>query len=182
MKAYITSIGESTTDLCKWSLERNGFEVVLIEDKTTTLANKLKQIYEMTNDDFLRIDADIIVNRNLTPKLLESLDKKIWWWQFRCFDWFRQDLGHNISFHRVETIDILRCRVPEVLLSLRPETELSRIPELYNPRRFETYEDRIMGIHGFGIKNLKPVKELKKARDQLDNYDFELTEKLNDLY
>lgn len=61
MKAYVTSIGEPTTDLCVWSLERNGFETVLIQDQTT-LAEKLKRIYSEADEDFVRIDADVIVN------------------------------------------------------------------------------------------------------------------------
>jgi hypothetical protein len=180
MRAFITSIGEPTTQLCEWSLQRNGFDTCVVLNPDS-LAQKLQWIYNHTSEDFLRVDADIIVNRNLTPELLDSLNKDIWWWQFRCFDWFQQDLGYNLSFHRSETIDILRKNVTEVLTSLRPETELSRIPEFYNPRRFETYEGKVMGLHGFGIKELEAVKELKKARNQLDNYDFGLTEKLNDL-
>jgi hypothetical protein len=67
MKAFVTSIGEPTTDLCVWSLERNGFEVVLLNNGSL-LADKLKSIYEQATDDFVRIDADVVVNSTFTPE------------------------------------------------------------------------------------------------------------------
>lgn len=178
MIAYVTSIGETTTALCKWSLERNGFNVFVLQDKAT-LAEKLERIYKGNlRGDFVRIDADVIVNKNFTPEFLESLDKVIWWWQFRFFDWYRQDMGHGMSFIREEALPALRENVDKFMKYIRPETELSRIKEFYNPRRFETCET-VMGIHGYGIKNVNYVRALKTARDQLDNYDFELCERLN---
>ena len=57
MKCYVTSIGEPTTDVCVWSLKRNGFDVELLQDNSS-LQNKLKRIFEKADDDFLRVDAD----------------------------------------------------------------------------------------------------------------------------
>ena len=46
MKAYLFSKGETTTELAKWSLERLGFEVVLIYDTNTTFFDKYKIFLE----------------------------------------------------------------------------------------------------------------------------------------
>ncbi len=56
---------------------------------------------------------------------------------------------------------------------------MSRIKEFYNPRRFET-ASAIMGLHGY--KNgIDRVKEVKIRRNQIDNYDFELARRLEEL-
>lgn len=182
MKAIITSVGEPTTELCKWALERNGFEVMVFESDTS-LWQKLKDIYEGMDEDFLRIDADVIVNRNLTVgRMLEwERDQTVWWWQFLVFDWYKQDIGHSMAFIRAAALPSLRANIGRFKVSLRPETDISRIPELHNPRRMVTHEHEIMGVHGFGIKDLSDVKRLKELRNQMDNYDFELVERMNKL-
>lgn len=183
MKAFVTSIGEPTTDLCVWSLERNGFDVEILLDKST-LAEKLAQIYKIANADFIRIDADIIVNRNLTPDLLYMLaneDDDIWWWQFTAFDWYKQDLAHCMAYIRPQALPALRANIGRFKDHIRPETEISRIQDLYNPRRMATYKEEIMGIHGYGIKDTKPVMKLKASRGQSHLYDFELSSELDRL-
>lgn len=182
MRAFVTSIGEPTTDLCVWSLRRNGFDVILIKDETT-LWHKLKLIYEYAEEDFFRVDADIIVNNRLTPEMLSWLDAKnpeIWWWQFLTFDWLKLNLTHSMSYIRKEAIPALCSRIEFVERSNRPETEMSRIKEFYDPRRFDTYEDEIMGLHGYKA-DLKRVKKIKHIRNQQNLYDFEMAERLNKL-
>lgn len=180
MKAFVTSIGEPTTDLCVWALERQGFEVELVKGNDL-LSHKLEYIYNTADTDFLRVDADIIVNRNLTPELLDSLDKNIWWWQFITFDWYKQDITHSMAFIQQPAIQPLRDNIGRFINNLRPETESSRIKEFYNPRRMDTYSDKIMGIHGYGITDIEPVKKLKKERKQSHLYDFELADRLDKL-
>lgn len=182
MIAYVTSMNEPTTALCKKQLENNGFKVFVLNENET-LAQKLKRIYEAdVKGSFLRVDADIIVNRNMTPELLNSLDQTdIWWWQFITFDWYKQDVSNSLAYISDKALPALRVNINSRLDSLRPETDMSRIPELFNPRRFKTYTKKIMGIHGYGIKDIEPVKELKKARGQYNDYDFELVEELNKL-
>lgn len=177
----MTSVGETTTDLCVWSLERNGFDVTVLRNGTT-LANKLKRIYQ-TKEDFLRVDADIIVNKNMTPDLLEELilADDIWWWQFQTFDWYKQDINHSLSFVRSLALPYLQEVIDRFQNDLRPETECSRVEAFYNPRRFETYDQKIMGVHGYGIKDFEHVVRLKAARGQSHQYDFELAERLNGL-
>jgi hypothetical protein len=185
MKAYVTSIGEPTTDLCKWSLERNGFEVIMLKDDSTLWA-KLKRIYDIADEDFVRVDADIIVNRNFTPgnlKTIERIDylQQAWWIQFVAYDWYKQDICHTLSYIKKEALPVLRTNVVRFKDDLRPETQVSRVAELHNPRRMETYADQLMGIHGYGISNTKPVMKLKAERGQSHLYDFELAQRLNEL-
>jgi hypothetical protein len=183
MKAYVTSIGEQTVDLCVWSLARNGFTVELLDNPGRTLAQKLKWIYEHAGDDFIRIDADVVVNNQFTPAFLTWLqlrDPNIWWWQFLVFDWFKLNKTHSASYIKAAAIPALRANIDRFERHNRPETEMSRIKEFYEPRRFETYNDGIIGLHGYK-GNIERAKRLKHIRNQQDLYDFEMAERLNSL-
>lgn len=184
MKAYITSIGEETTDLCEWALKRNGFDVQLVYNETTTLAEKLEYIYGIADEDFVRVDADVIVNRLCRPELISQATlahPDAWWIQFRSWCWYSQGLIYGgVQFIKKEALPALRANIGHFKDISRPETEISRIKEFYEPRRFESH-DVPMGIHGYGIKNLKPIIKLKAARGQSGNYDFELAQRLNEL-
>lgn len=183
MKAYVTAVNEPTIELCIWSLKRNGFEVELIQNDRL-LSYKLAEIYDHTNGDFLRVDADIIPNRNLTPDLCQSLimhRPQIWWWQFVTYDWYKQDTNHSMAFIRSEALPYLRDSIGQFFGSLRPETEISRIKDFYEPRRMESYEDKIMGLHGYGQPRMDKVMELKAKRKQTELYDFDLAMRLNNL-
>lgn len=181
MKAYVTSIGEATTDLCVWSLQRSGFDVELIQDKTT-LWDKLNRIYNKADHDFVRVDADVVPNKMLTPQAVNLAGANIsWWLQFQTFDWHKQGLSWGgIQFIRKEALPYLRDSADKFSDKIRPETELTRIPQFYSPRRFESIPD-VMGLHGYKATDLKRVKELKAMRNQSPNYDWELEERLNAL-
>jgi hypothetical protein len=177
MKAYVTSIGESTTDLCVWSLERQGFEVVLIKS-ASSLWSKLKEIYEIATDDFIRVDADVIVNRNVKELIKQD---QLWWYQSYCFGWYSQDIVHGgIQFIRQKALNTLRSRIVEAERLERPESWMFRLEQFHNPRVCGTFE-KICGIHGYKQTDDKRVYETKARRGQLDNYDFELAERLNEL-
>lgn len=182
MKAIITCLDEPTLDLCKWSLERNGLEVLIFKSDTS-LWQKLKDIYDNMDEDFLRIDADVIVNKNLNVEKLGELarDDTIWWWQFTFFDWYKCDIAYGGAFIRKQALPDLRANIDRFKTNIRPETGVSRIEALHNPRRMITYDKQIMGIHGYGIKDIKPVIKLKSDRGQSHFYDFELARKLNEL-
>ena len=185
MIAFVTTIGEPTTDMCIWSLKRNGFEVHTVSGEDS-LADKLVRIVTEAYSldvEFLRVDADVIVNKYMTPDLLNHLsnNQTIWWWQFKVFDWFQQHETHSMSFIKREALLSLRKRVEDFKDHIRPETGLSRIEELHNPRRMITYEEHIMGIHGYGIRDMKYVIKLKANRGQSSRYDFELARKLYEL-
>lgn len=180
MKAVVTSIGEVTRDLCIWSLERNGFEVA-IYDNGSTLARKLSQIYADLDEDFIRVDADVVPNRVLTPAFLTSLTYHAWWIQFQTFGWFTQGtIWGGVQYIKKPALPALRANIDQHLNEIRPETAMTRLPEFYDPRRFESHPV-ITGIHGFAARDVERVKQLKQARNQYDHYDWELAEKLLEL-
>ncbi len=182
MKAYVTSIGESTTDLCIWALERNGFDVVLLKSKDSLL-DKLKRIYEQANDDFVRVDADVVVNKSLTVDYVKQLNlsDEYWWTQLQTFDWFKQTVMYGgVQVIKKEAIQYLRKYADSFKNSDRPETQLSRIDEFHSPRRF-TSLNFVAGIHGFAQNDTERVIAQKRKRDYFDTYDFELANKLEGL-
>lgn len=178
MKAYVSSIGETTTDLCIWALERQGFDVELIYNETSSLADKLEVIYQRATDDFIRVDADVIVNRHIKEL---KLPNNIWWVQAHCFGWYSQDvMNGGIQLISKKALPILRENIGKYKYAERPETQMFRLPEFNNPRRCIT-QDIVCGIHGYKQSNIERVIETKKRRGQMDNYDFELAERLNAL-
>jgi hypothetical protein len=181
MKAFVTSIGESTRDLCLWSLARNGFEPILIENGGL-LVDKLQKVYKLADADFVRIDADVVVNQNFKPDYLQSLAlDDAWWVQFKTYDWLKQDLSYGgVQFYKKAALKALRKNVEQYHDADRPETQLSRLPEFHNPRRFITVEKSV-GIHGFAINDLERVQRQKSKRKYFATYDFELAERLEDL-
>lgn len=186
MKAYVTSIGEVTTDLCVWALERNGFEVILLLGTNTSLWHKLKQIYEMADDDFIRVDADVVVNKNLTVEMIKSIREQMtheYWYQFQCYGWFKQDLiWGGVQFYRKESLPALRENIDSAEHDERPETTMSRIKDFHNPRRFQSLPFTMcVGIHGFAAKDIDRVKQTKLNRNQYHSYDWGLAEKLERL-
>lgn len=179
MKAFITSFNEITTGLCVWRLEEQGFETVLLQDETT-LADKLKRIYDQADDDFVRVDADIVPNQNLTPQnVLMSKIEKVWWTQFMTFDWFKQDLAYGgVQFIRKAAIPYLRKHINEAMNEERPETYMSRIEAFYNPRRFQS-DSMVIGLQNYK-NDMNRVRQTKERRGQ-SGYDWDLVGKLNDL-
>lgn len=175
MKAYVTSIGEPTTDLCIWALERQGFEVVLLNDRSS-LWDKLKRIYLEADDDFIRVDADVIVNKNIKELIKQ---KEFWWYQALTYDWFIQGSTHGgVQFYRKETLPILRKHVDEATRLHRPESYMFRLEEFHNPRVCGSFEV-ICGLHGYGQSDVDRIKRVKTERGQEDNYDWELAERLS---
>lgn len=183
MKAFVTSIGESTTELCVWALERNGFEVVLIQNGGL-LVDKLKTIYETADQDFVRVDADFVPNKEFTPKNLYKLADAYadaWWLQFLAFDWLKLNTSHGgAQFIKREALPALRNHVDEFHREDRPETALSRVEDFYNPRRFQS-TGAIAGIHGFASATDKRVIGQKSKRKYFATFDFELAERLEGL-
>jgi hypothetical protein len=181
MKAFVTSIGESTTELCVWSLQRNGFDVHLIQGGGL-LVDKLKTIYEHANDDFLRVDADVVVNKKLTPQMIKLAEtEEKWWLQFQTFGWFKQDIIFGgAQFIKKEALPALRAQVDDFHRHDRPETMLSRIDKFHNPRRFDSVQE-VIGIHGFAANDVDRIIRQKQKRNYFDTYDFELADKLEGL-
>lgn len=177
MIAYVTSIGETTTELCVWSLERQGFEVRLIQDRSS-LWDKLKRIFSEADNDFLRVDADVVVNRNVNELIKQN---ELVWYQAKTFGWFSQDvINGGIQFVRKEAINTVNSHINEAMFLHRPESYLYRLKEFHEPRVCGTF-DKVCGIHGYKQIDKDRVKQVKAERGQLANYDFELAERLEEL-
>lgn len=180
MRAVITSIGEDTTELCEWSLNRLGFRIYTVKS-ATTLWGKLQTIFdieEILEEDFIRVDADVIVNKNVLELIKQD---KLWWYQALTFDWFKQDTTHGgIQFIRKQCFPAIKKHLKEAERLERPESYLSRLAEFHNPRRFATFE-RICGTHGYKQSDIERVKATKARRGHYEDYDWELAERLNSL-
>lgn len=178
MKCYIFSIGERTTQLCCDLMREYGFEVILFQD-STSLWEKLKRFYtealESGDDKFMRIDADIIPNRNV---LRLAQDSNGW----NCasgFDWYKQDRG-AISVHVMSRSVIEEClwNIDSARDKVRPETHLWRLHNV-NPRT-QVMTQFSCGIHGYGQSDQRErIKSLKLSRNQ--DYDWNLVEKIEAL-
>lgn len=178
MKAFVFSIGEKTTDLCCELMELYGFEVILYNDGTT-LWDKLKRFYtealESDEQQFLRIDADIIPNSNV-KKLAEMATG---WTCAVGYDWYKQDRS-SISIHIMDKQTIRECleHIEEAKNRIRPETYLWRLP-MVNPRT-KHLDWFSCGLHGYGqVEHRGRIKQLKHLREQ--NYDWDLIEKIENL-
>ncbi len=179
MRAYVFSIGESTTDICCELMREYGFDVTLYKDKTT-LWEKLERFYtEAQNEDVaLRIDADIIPNKNVQeiPRFKPDYPK----WECSVgWDWYKQDRG-SISVHYMNKLAIELClsHVEDAKHEIRPETYLWRLPDINLYTSLDWTLSR--GIHGYGQSDQRQrIKDLKDARSQ--EYDWLLVERIESL-
>jgi hypothetical protein len=66
----------------------------MLIDGGSLLVDKLKTIYEKADDDFVRVDADVVPSRNfMLSTIFLWLSEKFpdaWWIQFLCYDWLKQ--------------------------------------------------------------------------------------------
>ncbi len=172
MKAYLTSIGEKTTGICKWQLERLGFEVIMLDGKESWF-DKYKKFIMVAGEDCIRIDADIIPNINLkkVPMSGELME------EYFCYDLYRNNVGVCCPvFYRKRAIEIIRANIDK-LDKNRPETSAWRLPEIVK----STFVGQVvMGLHGF-FQDKEAVKwhyQHKIMRKQSQEYDFDLINKL----
>jgi hypothetical protein len=189
MKAVITSIGESTTELAIWALARNGFDVVVYKS-SSSLWDKLKSCYGDLDEDFIRVDADVVVNANCNPENVTKLYVEEYaqsgtavpcWVQYKTYDWYKQDITHGgVQLIKKEALPVLRLHIQEARYLERPESYMFRLGEFHNPRRCLT-QDVIMGLNGYAANDLERVKATKQRREQYENYDWELHERLSKL-
>lgn len=176
MRCFVFSIGEKTTDLCCELMREYGYEVILFQDGTP-LWQKLKRFYTEAlateDDEFMRIDADVIPN-----KKIQDMFNLSGWTCAWGLDWYKQDLG-SISIHKMRREIIEKClaHVDESEPKIRPETYLWRLPEIND------YTDNAIGfygIHGYGQSDQRErIKLLKYLRNQ--PYDWDLVERLEAL-
>jgi hypothetical protein len=176
MKAFLTSIGENTTQICKEQLERFGFEVILL-DKVESWEDKYKSFIKMANEDCIRIDADTIPNGNI--KRLADINYG-YMVQALGYDFYRNDVGIiGAVYYNKKALDIIRNKFDEIDWR-RPEATAWRLPEI---NKYVRTMDLVIGMHGFfqDYEHLLRHKEHKISRKQIEDYDFNLAKKMLEL-
>lgn len=177
MKAYVTSIGEKTTEICCKQLQRFGFEVVLL-DGAEPWPVKYNKFIQMAEDDCIRIDADVIVNEDI--KLIMQSDytnyKMVQWY---AYDFYKNKVGISSPvFYSKEALRIIRKKFKDLDLR-RPEASAWRLPAI-NP--FTHTDLIIIGMHGFFQTKEDMYRHLdhRRNRKQIADSDFELAELIID--
>lgn len=184
MKAYVTSIGERTAEICCRQLQRFGFQVVLL-DKTEPWIHKYTAFIKraaFAGEDCLRIDADVIPNANVArlQQEIDLINSKIPWLymiQFRGYDFYRNNVGIvSPVFYAKESLPIIAANLDK-LDSRRPEASAWRLDEI----NFNTHtSDLILGMHGFFQDEAHFARHYKHKTDrkQMHEYDFDLAREL----
>lgn len=175
MKAVVFSVGEPTTPLCIEALKTQGLNVVLYQDGSRFTEKYKRMLQEVNDGVFLRVDADIIVNHRVKEYLSQAKD----WSCPYGWVWWQQDLQPiSVMHYTREVIEIIKAHVYDdvFLHTARPEQYMWSLPELQN--KIHKIEVPV-GIKGYGIRNLKPVKERKANRGQI--YDWNWIGKINSL-
>lgn len=174
MKAYVFSVGEPTTQLCVEALENNGLEAVLYQDGSR-FTEKYKRLITEAEPPFVRVDADIIVNHRLKEYLEQAKD----WSCPYGWVWWQQDFQPiSVMHYSAEVIELIKPHLydNDFNHTPRPEQYMWSLPEMQG----KNHKIKIaVGLKGYGIRNLKPVKERKAARSQ--EYDWRWVERLNEL-
>lgn len=179
-RIFVFSIGEATTDLCMWALERYGMEPILYQDNTS-LQQKLARFYKEPGDSLMRIDADIIPNKNVMALAKYRFRKGDWWVQTTGFGWYQQrPITISVCKMTRQAADIASQHIDEAADQLRPETAMWRLPEFHNPRRCRVI-DLFTGVHGYGQseKDIERVRQMKTYRGQEQNYDWKMINKMH---
>jgi len=173
MKVFLTSVGERTTDLCRWQLERLGFEVVLLADKELWIGKyaKFLELARKTKENCLRIDADIICNKYI--KIFQDIDAFIA--KAHVYDLYRNEVWPlSPVYYSKEALQEIHNTSWAVDIN-RPETGVWR---LFQKRTIVLPE--VVGLHGFfqDKETIKRAKQNKIDRNQIQDYDFELVERI----
>lgn len=175
IKAYVTTIGELTTQLCCEQLERFGYEVVLL-DRITSWWDKYLEFIDTASEDCLRIDADIIPNQHVAV----CRESKALITQFHTYDLYKNDIGITSPlFYRKESLNIIR-RNKRLIEQKRPEATAWRIPAV---NAFTETSPLVVGLHGFcqDVTTMRRAMNNKLDRKQIDQYDFATAFKIANL-
>lgn len=175
MKAYVCSIGEKTTQLCCDQLKRYGFEIILLDEKESWHKKYLRFI-ELADEDCVRIDADIIPNRNIKKLLTEDVSgATMIQYGHYCLYKNMPSIG-NPCLYTKKALDIIKLNINNIH-ETRPETSAWRLDGI---RQRAITDDTIMGIHGFfqDIKDVERAKHNKIHRKQSNQFDFDLVDKI----
>jgi hypothetical protein len=178
MKAFITSVGERTTDICIERLNYFGFETVVFR-KQETWWDKYKHFISQASEPCIRVDADTIINANIIPALLD-IDPEKYMVQFHYYCLYSNSVRIGCPvYYNEKALEIIKRNLG-TLNHERPETFAWRLPEINNGHNFT--DPSIVGIHGFyqDVETIIRAKNNKLIRKQ-DGFDFELALNLANL-
>lgn len=167
MKAYLCSISESTEQVCKYQLEKYGFEIVLLNEKEDWLT-KYKRFLNMADEDCIRIDADIIPNKHILK--LANCDKFIA--KAHLYDIYRNETWPlaPIYYSKEALKELKNIQITD---EIRPETFAWRSFPVEKTSVFET----VVGLHGF-FQDRKDIDRVINNKNGLDNLELDLVGKL----
>lgn len=171
MKLYLTTIGEKTKDIAIWNCERLGYDVEVL-DKQEDWIDKYKRFIKLANGECLRCDADVLINKNAIN--IKSGDMA----QGKVFDFYKNDISiGQPTYYSDKAIEFLKENI-DVLREDRPETSAWRYLE--NNKFKVITSDTVCGMHGFfqRYRGIRRAKQHKDDRGQIDQFDFELVEKI----
>jgi len=182
MNAYVTSIGERTTQICCDQLKKFGFTVFLLDEKEPWI-DKYKKFIQMAVAPCIRVDADVIVNKNLKDYCETFIEHQIEdMTQFNIFDMYKNNLSNTSPvLYSEKAIEKIRELIDKIDVR-RPETSSWR---LIQNEGLEVYTSKqTMGMHGFfqDKETILRARQNKIDRKQIYDYDFDLSFKLLELY
>lgn len=178
MKVYVTSIGEITTDICCQELKRYDFDVVLLGAREKWI-DKYKRFIKMATGACLRIDADVIVNKNIRPFWNSCLKGEIVLSDCQVYDFYKNGLSYaGVVFYSQQAIDFIKKNIDKIS-NVRPERSMTIL--LGNNKCSSSW---LVGVHGFyqDFDTFLRAKVNKQTRGQLEEYDFRLAGKLMRLW
>lgn len=182
MIAYVTSIGEATTDICVWQLKRFGFDVVLLKGKESWF-DKYSRFIDMADiegEDCLRVDADIIVNKAIKKVQDDNCGRTVLMTQYAVWDFYKNAISNTCPiYYSKEALPIIERNLNR-LDNQRPECSASRLKEVHPEFDINA---RIVGTHGFFQRpaDMDRAYESRKRKRQLGEFDFELVNKIREL-
>jgi len=180
MIAYVTSVGEKTTQICVDQLKSFGFDVVLL-DGVESWPNKYRRFINEAREDCIRVDADVIVNENIGVAIMKVIDRDVLMSQFSVYDFYKNNTSvGNPVYYTKKALEIIREHIKEID-DRRPEASAWRLKEI-NEYTI-TIESEIVGLHGFGQddETVARARKNKENRGQIDMYNFDLVGRLRKL-
>lgn len=182
MKIFITSFDEPTVNICLEELEKFGFKNIILLNQLEDWFSKYRRFISLADEDCLRIDADVIINKNII-EITDLFNKQSWdlMLQVYVYDFYKNNVGISSPvLYKKRAIDIIKKNINK-LDKERPEATAWRLPEI-NP--FTRTVKEVCGMHGFFQRQSGFDRAFKNkiARKQIKDYDFELAKKLMDLY
>lgn len=178
MIAYVTSIGEKTTQICIDQLQRYGFTVVSLSDDEPWL-DKYKEFIRLAAKSGLpciRVDADVVPNENIREAAHVKLTGRNVMCQFKVYGLYRNGFIPSVVYYSPEAIKEIADDIDE-LDPRRPETSASRLKHLKG-RLQES--DLVVGMASFFQDYKHFNRSLRHAIDRgtVDKKDYDLAAKL----